>query len=287
MYKEVSFDPSCMGSMEYYCLVRQHFGYDHGRYISADAKEWAKEAIKSVKQSGLQPVKQKSIKNYLNKLAMSKGRDAFHLTADRQGIVKNTWLTWHNTQIGLRPFSFAVSESSEIECIGIDDINDGCDDWYLSRSISIDRHAKNIVDAVMPLIKISKTITIIDPYFILADNRTLIELMSACQLYGVTDITVVTSMETLSASQLYNKYYQNINTKNISFRWIKAPDKFFHDRYFITDVGAIRSGQGFMEGDIKGSHADKANLNIIGKDEADRTLNGLSCLINKGEKLRY
>ncbi|TOL27686.1 hypothetical protein CGI00_23505, partial [Vibrio parahaemolyticus] len=66
MYKEVAFDPSCMGSMEYYGLVKQHFGYDHGRYISADIRSWAREAIQYVKTSGLQPVKQQSIKNYLN-----------------------------------------------------------------------------------------------------------------------------------------------------------------------------------------------------------------------------
>ena len=57
MYKEVSFDPSCMGSMEYYGLVKQHFGYDHGRYISANIKAWAREAMKCAIAADLPPVK--------------------------------------------------------------------------------------------------------------------------------------------------------------------------------------------------------------------------------------
>jgi hypothetical protein len=279
MYKEVSFDPSCMGSMEYYGLVRQHFGYDHGRYISAEVKAWAREAMQSVKRSDLPPVRQKSIKNYLNRLVTHRKHDEFHVTADRQGFEQDKWIAWHNAQIAVRPFSFAVSESKEIDCIGIDDINDGCDAWCLNRSISVDRNTKDIVEAFMPLIEISNTVTIIDPYFRLEGNNALVELMVRCGQSGVACVRVASSMTTPNAKQIYNREYKSLNAQGVSFCWIKVPDKIFHDRYFITDVGAIRSGQGFMEDTIKGIHADKANLNIIGRDEAERTLNDLNELL--------
>lgn len=283
MYKEVAFDPSCMGSLEYYGLVRQHFGYDHGRYISADVKVWAKEAMQYVKQSALQPVKQKSIKNYLNKLVTSKRHDGFHLADDRIGVAEDLWVNWRNTQVGIRPFSFSVSESKEKDCISVDDINDGVDVWVTSRTISVERNANDIVDALLSLIEISNTITIIDQYFRLTKNSTLAELMSRCSDLGIENITVVTSMETPSATQIYNREYKKINSSGMRFSWLKAPDKFFHDRYFITNVGAIRSGQGFMPDVKKGTHADMANLNIIGSGEVDRTLADLDSLRESGQ----
>jgi len=283
MYKEVAFDPSCMGSLEYYGLVRQHFGYDHGRYISADVKVWAKEAMQYVKQSALQPVKQKSIKNYLNKLATSKRHNEFHLAGDRKGVAEDLWVNWRNTQAGIRPFSFSVSESKEIDCISVDDINDGVDVWVTSRTISVERSANDIVDALFPLIEISNTITIIDQYFRLSKNSTLVELMSRCADLDIENITVVTSMETPSAAQIYSREYKKINESGMRFSWLKAPDKFFHDRYFITDVGAIRSGHGFMPDVKKGTHADMANLNIIGSVEVERTLADLDSLCKNGQ----
>lgn len=285
MYKEVAFDPSCMGSLEYYGLVRQHFGYDHGRYISADVKAWAKEAMRYVKASALQPVKKKSIKNYLNKLVTSKRHDEFHLADDRKGVAEDLWVNWRNAQVEIRPFSFSVSESKEIDCISVDDINDGVDVWVTSRTISVERNANDIVGALFPLIEISNAITIIDQYFRLTKNSTLVELISRCSALGIENITVVTSMETPSAAQIYNSEYKKTNSSGMRFSWFKAPDKFFHDRYFITNVGAIRSGQGFMPDIKKGIHADMANLNIVGSEEVDRTLADLDSLRDSGQLL--
>ena len=74
MYKEVAFDPSCMSEIEYYYLVKQHFGFDRGRYISAKTRPWAREAMGHVQDSDLKPVRKKSVKNYLNKLGENEGK---------------------------------------------------------------------------------------------------------------------------------------------------------------------------------------------------------------------
>ena len=114
MYKEVAFDPTCMAYMEYYGLVTQHFGFDNGRYIAADFKAWAREAMIHVKDSGLQPIKQQSIKNYLNKLARSKYHEEFILTEDRKGVKVEEWRQWWKEQRKTREFSITISESITI-----------------------------------------------------------------------------------------------------------------------------------------------------------------------------
>lgn len=279
MYKEIALDPACMGSMEYYGLVRQHFGYDHGRYISDVQRQWAADAMASVKASDLTPIKQQSVKNYLNGLVKSKKDNAFHLACDRKKIPRHVWTEWHKAQISLRPFTHVISESQDIKSISIDDINNGCDQWQISRSISIERNARAITQALTPLLAISRFITIIDPYFRLAENEALRQLITCCQSTRVVQIRVASTLEIHSPDRVYENEYKILNANNISLVWFQVPDKYFHDRYFITEVGAIKSGQGFMQESKKGTHADKANLNIIGKDEADRTLYDLTQLI--------
>ncbi len=61
-----------------------------------------------------------------------------------------------------------------------------------------------------------------------------------------------------------------------------TPDKFFHDRYFISNTGAIRSGQGFSEDIKKGAHSDTYKFNIIGKEEANGAILHLNTILTKG-----
>lgn len=282
MYMEVAFNPSCMDSMEYYGLIRQHFGFEKGRYISADVRVWAAEAMRSVKESELQPVKKKSIKNFLNKLVRSKKHEEFCLAEDRKALKFDEWAQWWEEQKKVREFSITISGSASDGCINVGQINDGCEEWSMPPSVSVRRNSNDIVNTMLPLIQISKEIVIVDQYFRLVNNPVLVEIFNQLNNYSVEKLRVVTSMRTANASGVYDRDYRALNIKPVSFEWITAPERFFHDRYFITDVGAIRSGQGFMEDVQKGIHADFANLNIVSRDEADRTLCDLDGLLEDG-----
>lgn len=271
MYKEIAFDPACMAEMEYYNLLRQHFGFNQGRYISADIKTWVLEAMRHVKASSLQPIKQQTIKNYINKLSRTKDIEEFHLAEDRKTIKAEVWSDWWSQQDQLRKFSLTISENTKMPCIKMADINEKHTDWIIPTSISIVGSSQEIIRVLMPLCYLSNSITIIDQYFRLADNNVLAGLFSCLQNTNVDNLTIVSTINPDKPSENYDRLYKNLNTKNISFRWILAPDKFFHDRYFLTDIGAIRSGNGFAEQTQKGAHADKLNLNIIDQEEAVRT----------------
>jgi hypothetical protein len=151
MYKEVAFDPACMANMEYYGLVKQHFGFEKGRYIAADVKAWAREAMRHVKDSDLQPIKQQSIKNYLNKLGRSKYHEEFMLAEDRKGINIEEWNSWWLEQRKIREFAITISESANDGCVNVDQINSGCDEWKIPSSVSVNRTAHDIVNVLLPL----------------------------------------------------------------------------------------------------------------------------------------
>ena len=281
MYKEVAIDPSCMADYHYYALLKQAFGFEKGRYVSADRNEWANEAFQVVKKSDIQPVKKKSVTNFLNKLKKDKTREIFLLADLRKDIKVKPWNEWFKQQEGLRKFSLCLSESGGADFVNHDGILEDCIPWRLPPSVSIKREAKEIIATLEPLIYLSKELIIVDQYFRLSKNKTLDELLETLRVCNVSKLTIVTGKETASLEQVFNREYKSKNT--VSFTWIKAPDKYFHDRYFISDVGAVKAGHGFMPEVVKGIHADDLNINLVSRDEAQGVRDSLDKVLASGK----
>ncbi|MDH1624174.1 hypothetical protein N5F07_23780 [Pseudomonas chengduensis] len=286
MYKEVALNPSCLSGFEYYSLLKQQFGFDKGRYVAADRRLWVREAMAAVKQAGLSEIREKSIKNYLNKLFQSKERDEFLLAPDRQMVKSPHWSSWLDSQLLIRPFDCTVSEPADNGAISIDDINSGQLGWSVPASLSVPRTAVAIVDAVRGLLRLSTQIILIDPYFRLAENQTLSEIFRELQGASVRSICVVSTINTANPQRVYQREYLATNGRGIGLEWVVAPNQFFHDRYLLTDAGAIRAGHGFMSDVVKGVHADLLNLNLIGVEEAERTKKSLKSLLDAGGATR-
>ena len=271
-----------MGDMDYYRLLKQHFGFEKGRYVSADLRAWVSEAMQIVKSSNLQPVKQQSVKNYLNKLGRGKlNNKPFILPKDREPINAKDWNSWLVAQTAQRGFSLIISNKSIEGSISIDEIDDGDESWEIPASIDVLRNAPDIVSTLAPMIEISMSLTIIDPYFRLTKNATLVELLQPGRFVNLKKITIVSAMESPDAQLVFDREYKPLVQQNMLFKWLKMPEKYFHERYAITEIGAIRSGPGFMEQTIKGANSDYAPFNLISKLEADSALSDLARLIEQ------
>lgn len=286
MFKEVAFDPCCLGNFEYYSLLRQNFGFDKGRYVAADRRAFAQEAMAIVKQADLSVIREHSIKTYLNKLPRSRERDEFLLAPDRPKEAHERWSVWFDSQIKIRPFDVTISEPAQEGCVDIDSINNGHQEWRVPTSLSVSREAKVIVGVLLSLLRLSKEVVLIDPYFYLTSNKTFSELFISLQGTSVRSVHVVSSINPKNPQQVYQREYHALNGRGISLEWVVAPEKYFHDRYLITDVGAIRVGQGFAEEVVKGIHADQLNINLIGVEEALRTRKSLESLLDEGKATR-
>lgn len=270
-----------MAEFEFYNLIHQHFGFDHGRYIAADIKEWAKEAMQIVKASNMQTIKQHSVKNYLNRIGRLSDLSEFHLAEDRKNITGDSWENWWDRQTSIRNFSTTISETKN-HALRMEDINGKHPDWVIPRSIEVSKEAAYIMNALVPLLMLSEEITLIDPYFSFNQNPVLMELFNQSDCYSINSITIVSAIQPKNPQFIYSLQYKPLNAKGINFKWIVAPDKFFHDRYFISNTGAIRSGQGFSEDIKKGAHSDTYKFNIIGKEEANGAILHLNTILTKG-----
>jgi len=283
MFQEIAIDPRCMSQFEYYSILKMHFGYENRRYAVADVKKWAIEAVKHAKSSdNIAPVRKKSVTNFLNRVLRGREKGIFLVTDERKKLTADDWETWLQLQTELRPFSLTLSENNE-GCLVYEQIIEGHPDWELPLSISINKRSTEIVAAIKPLIHISKNLVLIDQFFRFASNESLNKLVEFLNETEITSLTIVSSMTTHKIEEQFNNIIRPLITGTLKFVWIKAEEKFFHDRYILGEAGAIRSGQGYMQDIEKGTQADKLNLNAISHDEADRTKSELDKAINDGK----
>lgn len=283
MYQDVAFDPKCMSEYHYYGLLKTSFGYEVGRYTIAPLKDWIKEAFHAAKNSeSLEPVKRKSITNYLNSLNKDRTQDKIVLPLHRSHLSGDDWLAWLSEQQKFEPFSFVISERAN-NAITFESILAGDIGWSLPPTLRIDKTEQSIVDGLEPLLRFGGNVVIVDQYFRLTDNpvlQTMFQLLQAKK--QVCSITLVTSVVAADPVAVFNSEYLTRFTYVPRFKLITVPEKFFHDRYFFTEFGALKSGQGFSAGAALGAQADKLSISLCGKDECHETETLIAQIVRDG-----
>lgn len=273
MFKEFAVDPACMESFEYYSLLKRDFGFDRGRYASADVKTWVREAYSVAKASGITPVRKKSVLNFLNKLQKDRKQNVFlDVRGARDG---GSWLDWYRAAAEEYPFAGVISEALD-NGISFEDIIEDDERWRTDNAIPCEKTKDAIVNALLPLIRISRSVLLVDPYFAFSNNDVLARLIQKAQkFHPLRELELVTSIAAKDPTAIYERQYSRLNRKPIRITMTCVADKWFHDRYLITDRGAIKSGQGFSSGARKGGHADHLRFNITSQDEAESVVNSL------------
>jgi hypothetical protein len=287
MYKEIAFDPHCLKEYHYYGILKGAFGEERGRYIVAVVNQWLEEAFAVVKDSEIQDVKKKSMKNYLNNLRKKKGGNTILLPAYRKSVIDpesvKTWHEWFDEQRKFTDFDATVSDRNIGGALSYEDIIGECDGWSVPPTIRIDRTAEAIAEALVPLLRFGSQVILIDQYFRLAGNAVLHELISFISSLGsIKKITIVTSVDTADPAKVFASEYLGKYDCLPKFDLVVAPEKFFHDRYLLTENSAVKTGQGFSSAPKIGAHADRLSLNLCGTDEKKETEADLSSVINRG-----
>ena len=276
MYKEVAINPECMAHEEYYFLIKRETGYEKGRYLVADIKAWADEAYPYVESSKMRTMKKKSVKNFLNKLKKSRKNEHFAMPGDRKGEHAVCWFDWWEHQCELRRFDATLCEDRRKGTICIDDVIESHVDWEIPPSTVLRRDSVEIVDLVESLLNISSKLLIVDQYFSFSHNPTLVELISRLRrCNSLKSVHVVTSIKPDNPQHVYNNEYSGIMPSEVGLRVTLVPERYFHDRYLITDSGALKAGHGFKEQADQGAPSDNLSINLMSKAEVDLVQEGL------------
>ena len=174
------------------------------------------------------------------------------------------------SQMTNRKFSATVSETKLEDCISFEDIIDDSDKWYVKPSVRVNKTPKEIVDSFISLLVLSERLLIVDPYLSISSNKVLIELFTRLnQLPNIKRITIASAIKTKNPGSAFKSQYEKMLPEGINFELIEFPDKYFHDRYVITERGALQLGQGLKDELEKGAHADKLGIHLVSEEDAN------------------
>jgi hypothetical protein len=283
MYKEIALDPKCLQNYEYYALIKRETGFEKGRYLIADAKAWAAEAFPYVKESKIPTIKKTSIKNFLNKLRKNKSCEYIVYPGDREILKEPDWKKWWMGQNSIREFSATVCDQKLGDSITYQNIVDGSSSWELSPSKLVRRDSVDIINILEPLLLMSKELLFVDQYFSFSSNKTLVEFLNRLpKCPGLVKIHLVTSINTHNPGNVYKKEYERLLPPGVSFRLTELPVKHIHDRYMITDVGALKAGIGFSSSSSLGVPSDILSVNLVSLIEVKFICDSIDTAISNG-----
>lgn len=267
MIYEYAVSPFLFNYANNIAFLHEAFGVDHGRLISEypRKKKWIQIARHLIEKTARDDVE----KSQLKELLMALERRALY---DRQGAHwsdEKSWLANVLDENARRAFRGILNHESVNDYKEVLTVADTwrASQWKSPPSISVPRTAASIVEAVMPLVRLSTTLILIGRNFEPVDARfskVLVEfaeqLLRQTHQLKITQIKYVTTYESNKGAPRTINMFENecrsilssIVPRGISVKFIIKVKKLLHDRFVLTNRGCIQLGIGLDadDGDV-------------------------------------
>lgn len=262
MFYEYAIDPAILSDFERCRTFFESFKNRPSRLIADLPKKWIQEAFNAINQiphEQCPPVRKKTLKENLKKILninLCKNR----LVEDWKRETNN-WLEYAVNENSSYPFSAilgATGTSIPAPVYVFDNLFfDSPDCWEKPEQQHIHREAKIIVETILPLLKVSKHLLLVDPYFsfVLPSwnnyRPLLIELFSKVSEFnygrGISKIDIHTSDRHGGVQQDLDSKVKPLLPPGLSIVCSQWPAHQMHDRFILTDVGGVFFGHGLGE----------------------------------------
>lgn len=265
MLREYAVDPVMMASWERCKFLTSHFGIAEGRLFSRYPYHWQRlvvEAMTNAERDGsLRPVDRTRI--------VEKLRNIGSRMADRSGgwTEENSWIQNALNEHGFNPFWAIMSDNNPAQNERVIAYNETDDDehplWRMEHQQVTRKTAKEFAKAVAPLIRFSRRVVFVDPYFDPRNGRILntvrivlctclrsgkpseVEFHTICR-EGKDNLKIVPDFQRKCEGILPSIIPKGIRLRVI--RWqIRRGEDGFHNRYILTDRGGIQFPWGIEE----------------------------------------
>lgn len=280
MFKEYAIDPKCMADKEYYLTIKGNLGFDSGRYLVIDRKKWAPQAMtavnEAVERNEMGPKMGQSIKTkFIDKVRNNKFDGVVFPNCRRHIRQEDDWYEWVIRQNKYHAFSAIISSEGRDGTVSREELLEENTDWKISPSMRVKKNAKAIVDALDSLLRLSEELYFVDRFLCLYSHDIVGEIVSRIikNDLPIKRITFITEEDTLPKGSFSNEYHVR-NRPDLRVEMVIVNIQgWFHDRYLITDRGAVFIGQGFVKfnKNSKDWHQGKLQMGLITKKDADET----------------
>ncbi|MFC7537171.1 hypothetical protein ACFQPG_07295 [Sphingomonas sp. GCM10030256] len=258
MFAEFAVEPAAMvTSVDRFVGLIDRFGVDQGRIISDFAQgRWSGEVIELAKANGFRDVALASVEERLREKRNEKGIARFGRAYPGKA---GGWTPNALEADKIEPFAGIVLEAKcghALEICAAEARTDRSP-LRIPDIADVPRTAGDIVAAVKPLIRISRTLHLIDPHIGFSPRwlNSIRALILACRApMEVVVHTWLSAGDMLTPAQFEQnvRHYYKVFPAGVRVtfrRWKKRPGgQEFHDRAILSDVGGMTFGHGLDEG---------------------------------------
>ena len=167
MIYEYALDPSLMIDVNSCRTIFDNFKPEQGKLIADVPQQWIREAYQAINKippDQCQPIMRKTLKNNLKillKQSLCDSRKRIDWNRDEQSLLENMAL-----QNNVYPFSAVITHEAQQDPVQTYSLQNlfitAPDCWNEPTQIHVKRNAKDIVDALAPLLSISTEMILID-----------------------------------------------------------------------------------------------------------------------------
>jgi len=261
MFREYALDPNLFDSITKILLFREAFNHDRGRWVSTFPEDWDSKAIEVIEKTfpkGGNRTKAKAVVRRIREKAMV-------------SRVPNKWdpgLIWINNAIEehiAQPFWAIIGKTDESDrrnrIISGETFDDPQKLWEIPLTLEVERKATKMGEAINDLLVNSKYIYFIDPHFDpgkykfrnpFAEFLKIISSRSSNNPIKKIAYHVSDRKDTQYYISLCNQKLTQLIPSTLTIEFCISQKSEMHDRFILTDLGAVQFGIGLDEDDGDG-----------------------------------
>jgi hypothetical protein len=260
MFYEYAIDPEILSDLTNIRTFFESFRNRPSRLISDLPKKWIQDAfcaINKMPHEDCPPVMRKTLKENLRKLSMN---NLCNNRAVEEWDRNQGWVDYALTEHQKHPFSAILSSDNEAKETVYSFSNlfySVPAYWDSPTQLHVKRNADEMITAIMPLLRVSKIVLLVDPHFSFtlpswdryrAILQKLIELSGEFNYgKGISSIDIHTSDRKGGLQSQLNQKVRPFLPVGITIRCFQWPENQMHDRFILTDVGGVSFGHGLDE----------------------------------------
>lgn len=258
MIFEFAVDPALLNNWERFRYLTDKFGVGHGRLISRFPKRW-----KRMVYDGLDGVGDVERKRIVERMANIEEKMQVRASSTEWDSVRN-WLPNAENEHERQPFHAIVAGANprnHDRVLAYDDLSEDTPLWAVPHEKVVSREATSLAAAISPILRIAKSVILVDPHFDPYKPRarnTLAAFLEAC-LDGRIDhalpkVEFHTAFKQGNAGfssecqrQLPQCIPHGMSLKVVRWQERNGGDG-LHNRYILMDRGGVRLAWGLDEG---------------------------------------
>lgn len=254
MIHEFALEPEAVSNWRDFRYFIERFGAEHGRLIAQFPKKWKRYVIEACTETGL---------NRTRIVERLKTVDSKLVRSGRPYDPEQPWLDNALAQHDEDPFAGIIARANptgHADVMEADAVDATEPRWTVPRERTVARQASDLAETIAPLIRVSKRILLVDPYFTPTVQRYKHSLRAILQ-QGLNGHLGVEQLEVHSRS-VGNTTAAWRNDCELSLcallppgielalvRWEDTPGgEVMHARYVLTEIGGLRIDHGLDEG---------------------------------------